>query len=198
MFSDGSTLREDVTIGATSRSTVNVNDFVGPNRDVSVKITADSPIVAERPIYFNYNGAWTGGHDVIGATSRRGDLLLRRGLHRRGHLYRVPLPDEPGLHRHRGPHHLHVLRRHHLAGGRDHRGHLPVHGERQRLRRPQPRRQRQDHRRLAHRGRAPHLLQLQRRLDRRARRHRGHLAPRRPSTSPRATPARAPLPSTSA
>ena len=68
MFSDGTTLREDVTIGATSRSTVNVNNSVGPNRDVSVKITADSPIVAERPIYFNYNGAWTGGHDVVGYT----------------------------------------------------------------------------------------------------------------------------------
>ncbi|MBU1670607.1 MAG: hypothetical protein KKF41_16135 [Actinobacteria bacterium] len=26
-------------------------------------------IIAERPMYFNYLGAWTGGHDVVGATS---------------------------------------------------------------------------------------------------------------------------------
>jgi len=31
-----------------------------------VKIEAASPIVAERPMYFNYKGSWTGGHDVVG------------------------------------------------------------------------------------------------------------------------------------
>ncbi len=40
---------------------------MGPNREVSVKVAADAPIVAERPMYFNYHGAWTGGHCVIGA-----------------------------------------------------------------------------------------------------------------------------------
>ncbi len=69
MFSDGTTQAQDVPIAATSRATVNVNGQVGPNRDVSVKITSNTQIVAERPMYFNYSGVWTGGHDVIGATS---------------------------------------------------------------------------------------------------------------------------------
>jgi hypothetical protein len=29
-------------------------------------VASDQPIIAERPMYFNYNGAWTGGHDVVG------------------------------------------------------------------------------------------------------------------------------------
>lgn len=71
MFPDGTTKKQDVEVGATTRTTVKVNDIVGPGRDVSVQITSDGPIVAERPMYFNYNGVWTGGHDVIGATAPR-------------------------------------------------------------------------------------------------------------------------------
>jgi hypothetical protein len=39
-----------------------------PGQDVSIKVTAGKPIVAERPMYFNYKGVWTGGHDVVGYT----------------------------------------------------------------------------------------------------------------------------------
>jgi hypothetical protein len=35
---------------------------------VAVMIEADDPIVAERPMYFNYRGTWSGGHDVMGFT----------------------------------------------------------------------------------------------------------------------------------
>jgi len=66
MFKDGTTQPQDVSIGATSRATVDVNAAVGSGKDVSVKIIGDSPIVAERPMYFNYQGKWTGGHDVVG------------------------------------------------------------------------------------------------------------------------------------
>ncbi len=31
-----------------------------------VECTNGQSIIAERPMYFNYNGAWTGGHDVVG------------------------------------------------------------------------------------------------------------------------------------
>jgi subtilisin family serine protease len=68
MFSDGSTQAQDVPIGPTTRETVNVNSIVGAGRNVSITIAADDPIVAERPMYFVYKGAWTGGHDVIGFT----------------------------------------------------------------------------------------------------------------------------------
>jgi len=31
-----------------------------------VECTNGQTIIAERPMYFNYNGVWTGGHDVVG------------------------------------------------------------------------------------------------------------------------------------
>jgi hypothetical protein len=67
MFKDGSTQSQDVNIGATTRETVDVNAVVGAGKDVSIKVEADSPIVAERPMYFAYKGIWMGGHDVLGA-----------------------------------------------------------------------------------------------------------------------------------
>ncbi len=60
MFADGSTKEQDLPVGKTSRATVNVKAAVGEDRDVSVKVTSDLPIVCERPMYFNYAGAWTG------------------------------------------------------------------------------------------------------------------------------------------
>ncbi|OFW59499.1 MAG: hypothetical protein A2Y75_11590 [Candidatus Solincola sediminis] len=68
MFTDGTTKTQDLTIGGTTRATLNVNDAVGVDKNVSIAITSDAPIVAERPIYFNYKGAWTGGHDVVGCS----------------------------------------------------------------------------------------------------------------------------------
>ncbi len=68
MFTDGTTQNQDVPIGGTTRQTVNVNGVVGPNKNVSIQITSDDPIVAERPMYFNYQGKWSGGHDVVGYT----------------------------------------------------------------------------------------------------------------------------------
>lgn len=32
------------------------------------QVTSNRPVVAERPMYLNYNGVWTGGHDVVGFT----------------------------------------------------------------------------------------------------------------------------------
>jgi hypothetical protein len=66
MFADGTTQTQDVPIGPTTRATVDVNSVIGPGKEVSIKVEADAPIVAERPMYFNYKGAWTGGHDVVG------------------------------------------------------------------------------------------------------------------------------------
>jgi predicted lipoprotein with Yx(FWY)xxD motif len=69
LFNDGSPPQtETYPVSALSRFTVSVNSIVGPDKDVSLKCEADSPFVAERPMYFNYNGVWTGGHDAVGAT----------------------------------------------------------------------------------------------------------------------------------
>ncbi|MBU4175438.1 MAG: PQQ-binding-like beta-propeller repeat protein [Actinobacteria bacterium] len=60
-------------LAANSRTTLNVNTEVGPDQDVSMYVTADGPIVAERPMYFQYIPAgleyqlWDGGHDTAGA-----------------------------------------------------------------------------------------------------------------------------------
>jgi hypothetical protein len=69
MFTDGATSDETVEIPALSRATVNVNNSVGPDREVSAMVTSDDDIVAERPMYFTYNGVWSGGHDAVGANS---------------------------------------------------------------------------------------------------------------------------------
>ena len=62
-----SPVTRDYNVAAHSRYTVKVNDAIGPEKDVSISVVSDRPTVVERPMYFNYGGAWTGGHDVIGS-----------------------------------------------------------------------------------------------------------------------------------
>jgi hypothetical protein len=70
MFTDGTTQDESYSVPAKSRSTVNVNSEVGADKDVSIRILSSTPnLVAERPMYFNYNDQWTGGSDALGAVS---------------------------------------------------------------------------------------------------------------------------------
>ncbi|MFH1149575.1 MAG: hypothetical protein V1748_03785 [Actinomycetota bacterium] len=75
MKGDGSTESQSLTVTGRSRSTVRVKDELGEGDDSGhdfsskVECTNGREIIAERPMYFNYGGAWTGGHDVIGATS---------------------------------------------------------------------------------------------------------------------------------
>jgi hypothetical protein len=79
IFTDGIKQEQDVAIAPASRSTINVNSVVGPNRELSIKVVADAPIVAERPMYFNYQGVWTGGHCVIGAEEPGNNWLFAEG-----------------------------------------------------------------------------------------------------------------------
>lgn len=73
MLGDGTTKIHEFT--ASSRTTVNCRDILGtgddPSHDFSLKVESTNgvPIVAERPMYFNYKGVWTGGHDVLGTAS---------------------------------------------------------------------------------------------------------------------------------
>jgi hypothetical protein len=66
LFADGTSQQATYAVPAKSRYTVDVNSAVGAGKDVSIKCFAESPFVAGRPMYFNYNGVWTGGHDVVG------------------------------------------------------------------------------------------------------------------------------------
>jgi len=72
MKGDGITSEETLPVARNSRSTVVVIDTLGtgddPSHDFSAKVESTNGvgIIAERPIYFNYNDVWTGGHDVVG------------------------------------------------------------------------------------------------------------------------------------
>ncbi len=55
-----------------------------PGQDVSLKVTSDRGIVAERPMYFDYQGKWTGGHDVLGANAPSKSWYFAEGTTRAG------------------------------------------------------------------------------------------------------------------
>jgi len=67
MTGEGDALPYDLELPPHSRTTLHVNHVLGPGRDVSISVEAGRPIIAERPMYFLYNGAWSGGHCVLGA-----------------------------------------------------------------------------------------------------------------------------------
>ena len=70
LFPDGTSQQAAYVIPANSRLTVDVNAVVGPNREVSISVLSEAEnLVAERPMYFDYNGAWSGGSDAVGAVS---------------------------------------------------------------------------------------------------------------------------------
>ena len=82
MFPGGATKKQTVKMPGTSRETVMVNDVVGPNKDVSAMIESTQPIIAERPMYFVYHGAWPGGHCQVGSTRSGTSWFLSEGTTR--------------------------------------------------------------------------------------------------------------------
>jgi SpoIID/LytB domain protein len=68
MLPDASTIPLQVEIPPMSRFTVHVDDLPGlENAEFSTVVEADSPIIAERAMYFDYYGR-RGGHDAMGMT----------------------------------------------------------------------------------------------------------------------------------
>ena len=66
MFEGGGTTENVYNLAPLSRSTINVNDTVGPDKNVSIKVESQDLLVAERPMYFDYKGMYRGGHDIVG------------------------------------------------------------------------------------------------------------------------------------
>ncbi len=68
-FPDGTYLDESFYVPPNARKTVDVNEYVNPyfdqGTDVSAIVFSDLEVVVERPMYFNYQGRWTGGHTVV-------------------------------------------------------------------------------------------------------------------------------------
>lgn len=70
MLGTGENKTQTLIIPALTRKTVNVAEQVGINQDVSCKIvSSDTPIVAERPMYFNYHNFAQDGTCVFGSNS---------------------------------------------------------------------------------------------------------------------------------
>jgi hypothetical protein len=79
----GDPVEMDYPVPAARRSTIYVPTDAGENKDVSVRLTSSKPFLAERPMYFDYQGmggwGWTGGHCVIGATGTSRDWFFAEG-----------------------------------------------------------------------------------------------------------------------
>jgi hypothetical protein len=75
MRGDGTTKAQSFTVPPSSRGTAHPADVLGVANDAahdfSSRVTSTNgvPLVVERPMYFKYKGAWSGGSDVLGATS---------------------------------------------------------------------------------------------------------------------------------
>ncbi len=59
-------VKAPITVPANSRYTVNVNTDAGTELSLCAGISSSQPVIVERPMYFNFRGEWTGGHDVVG------------------------------------------------------------------------------------------------------------------------------------
>ena len=84
MVDAGSPTTVTHNVPAESRYTVDISADVGPDRDVSTFLKSDLPVVAERPMYFNYDGRWDGGHDSLGANSLSTGWYFAEGTTRGG------------------------------------------------------------------------------------------------------------------
>lgn len=66
-------------VGPTSRYTVMVNQDAGPGLELSAMLESDQPILAERPMYFNFMDGMDGGHIVVGSPYLSHDWYLAEG-----------------------------------------------------------------------------------------------------------------------
>lgn len=69
---------------ARRRQTVFVNDVVGVEADVACEVSSPSPLVAERAMYFSYQGSQRGGHICAGVTEPAPTALFAEGTTRAG------------------------------------------------------------------------------------------------------------------
>ncbi len=83
MLSNGTNLTQKVALPPKSRTTVFVNDFVGPDKDVSAKVTGDGYFIAERAMYFQ-NWGLSGGEQVLGSTQLLNKVYFAEGTTRDG------------------------------------------------------------------------------------------------------------------
>jgi hypothetical protein len=80
MRPDGSVVTQKVSVPGRRRYSVHVDTIPGLEAtDVSTQVASDLPIVAERAMYFNYQGGKKGGHVTIGASVPSNQWYLAEG-----------------------------------------------------------------------------------------------------------------------
>ena len=84
LFTSGAPRMQHLRLEAGAGTSILVNDFVGYGKDVSIALTADPGIIAERETYFNYKGVWTGGHVTCGVPSPEDTWYFAEGTTRAG------------------------------------------------------------------------------------------------------------------
>jgi hypothetical protein len=67
-----------------SRTTLDINSLAGRDREVSLHLESSLPVVAERPMYFTYRGAWKGCTVTSGADSLSKKWYFAEGCTRQG------------------------------------------------------------------------------------------------------------------
>jgi len=82
-ISGGGTAQKNIVVGPNARQTLNVAAAVGWDKDVSVRLHSDLPVVAERSMYFDYGGgSWPGGAIATGAPAPRNTYYFAEGTTR--------------------------------------------------------------------------------------------------------------------
>jgi hypothetical protein len=81
---DGGTVEKLYRLAPHSRFTVNVNDDVARQHDVSTRIASDRPLVVERPMYFLYQSTIDEGSNAMGAVKPGSSWYLAEGCTRPG------------------------------------------------------------------------------------------------------------------
>ena len=91
-----------IALNPNSRTTVNVNvalnvsSSASVGQDVSLALTSDNPIVAERPLYFTFGGVTTGGSDIVGATQLGQHFTFANGSTMSGYSTFLSILNPPG------------------------------------------------------------------------------------------------------
>ena len=78
MQPDGTTTNQAEQVGAKSRFTLKVNDYL-QFQEVSTKVVSDLPVIAERAMYFNMRNSFCGGSASMGIPSPSTKWYLAEG-----------------------------------------------------------------------------------------------------------------------
>ncbi|RJP26210.1 MAG: Zn-dependent exopeptidase M28 [Actinobacteria bacterium] len=84
LFQGGAEQSFQVHLDPDRRHTLNINQLVGPDKNVSMELSSTEPFLAERPMYFNYKGVCRGGHVSKGVEAAGTHWYLAEGTTRPG------------------------------------------------------------------------------------------------------------------